>query len=52
MGDMGINEFTQPATTASPAVSKKGGKKQEEKTPATKRKEHPTPGPSKSKKAK
>nr|CAD2138859.1 unnamed protein product [Meloidogyne enterolobii] len=50
MGDMGINEFTQPA--ASPAVSKKGGKKQEEKTPATKRKEHPTPGPSKSKKAK
>uniref|UniRef100_A0A915LJL4 Uncharacterized protein n=1 Tax=Meloidogyne javanica TaxID=6303 RepID=A0A915LJL4_MELJA len=52
MGDMGINEFTQQASTASPAVSKKGGKKQEQKTPATKRKEHPTPGPSKSKKAK
>lgn len=55
MGDMGITDYNQKSqqSTTTPAV-KKGGKKQEEKTPAgsTKRKDHPTPGPSKSKKSK
>ena len=52
MDDMGITDHQKSQLTTAPA--KKGGKKQEEKAPTggTKRKDHPTPGPSKSKKSK